>query len=374
MRLSALILSALLLTVLWGCEKGEQLQIENGVTSLRVTLLSDTGSGEQPLDATDGLTLNVKVEALDNTGAVVPDYDGILRFDAKPGFIGRNGWEELEVVSGDDVSLTLKRGFGAARIQVVDDARQLVGVSETFYLPEPTISTIQSTVGDIDGSPWSGSFLRIETGRIVVTHKTIGGFYATDVSADSYNHIYVYTHGIPSLERGDVLSWVSGTVSEFYGLTELAFPEYEIDCSYYPVPEPIAITVNMMSGSNFDRNKMESLEAGLVVLENARVRNVDAVDFFTYGQWVAHTADGVAITVLSREALPSFDPSLCLEGTSFTRIVGNLRQHWAADTDWIIVPRDPCDVQAESTKEACVLTPPDYCEKPSPETTCTFED
>ena len=362
--LASILLPALLSA---GCQY-EALDAAKGLTSLRVTLENEGGSAAHPLDPGAGLPVQVKVEALDETGREMSGYEGHLTFRAKTGFLGRNGWEEADVEGGDTVTLSLVRGFGPVRILAEDTEHFVVGVSEPVYLPEPTLSTIQTPTGSIDASPWADNFLRIESGRMVVTYAAGSGFYATDVRGSSYNHLYIYTHGFPSVDRGDVLSWVSGTVSEFYGFTELSFPDYGVRCHDHPLPEPVALTKAMLA----DDAAMESLEGGLVSAGNVSVAYVNTDAFFKYGQWSGRTGDGGAVTVMSLDALPEFNP-LLEKGVRFEKLTGVLRQHWSADSgapkgigsEWILTPRDLCDVTGYGDR-------PDACDDEPPATDCDF--
>ncbi len=343
-----------------GCEKSADMEALEGLTSLRITLESEAGSTESPLEFGDMLAVRLKVEALDHTGSPMPEYKGRVKFQARPGFLGRNGWEEFDVAHGQHVDLSLYSGFGDVRILAEDMDELVVGVAEPIHLEPPTLETAQRPKGDIDTTPWDGSYMRVETGRIVVTHATIDGFYATDIQGTEYNHIYVYTHSTPAVDRGDVLSYVGGSVSEFYGLTEISFPDYKVLCNYYTPPEPVPVTAVMLA----DRKSMEKLESGLVSVENVTVGGIDEYSYANYGQWVGRAGDKGEITVIIQEALPEFDP-YTYKG-AIEKIVGNLRQHWSADPEWILVPRDECDVWGVGER-------PETCDRAMPETTCAFE-
>lgn len=352
-----------LLLFICGCEYYGEVAPEHNVgasgtlTSYRLTLVGQYGTGSEPITLGDGKTVKIKVEAIDSSGEIIEGHSANLKFSAKNTYIGRNGWQYLDVTSGETVDVDLKRGIGPIRILAEDEETLCLGVSDIIYLPEPSMQTVQTPVNSGDSSPWISHFVRIETGTLIVTHVGLDGFYITDVSADSYNSIYVYTHGIPETDRGDKLKYIAGTISEFYGLTELSFPDYEVDCHYYPLPEPINLTASMLS----DNTEMEKYEGSLVMVENLKVAEVDEQTYYSYGQWKGETGDGGFITVISRETFSDLDPRT-FNGT-ITKMVGIMRQHYAANPDWMLLPRNECDVWGFGER-------PYYCDSKLPETTC----
>jgi len=354
---------AMLLMLVCGCEyygevPEEYNVVQNGkLTSYRLTLLEEYGTKADPLIINDSQPINLKVEAIDALGQVIEGHTANLKFSATNTFIGRNGWQNLDITSGDTVTIDLKRGVGPIRIMAEDAVSYSVGASDIIYLPEPSMSTIQTPVGTGDASPWSSHFLHIELGKLIVTHVGLTGFYLTDADADAYNSIYVYTHGIPETDRGDRLKFISGTISEFYGLTEMSFPDYEVECHYDQLPEPVLLTSSMLS----DNDEMEKYEGSLVTVENLTVYKVDETTYYNYGQWTGKTGDGGEITIISRDTVPELDPRT-FNGT-FSRMTGVLKQHYAANPDWMLMPRDECDVWGFGER-------PSFCDSEMPETTC----
>lgn len=359
------VLCLLLPVLVTSCRDYGPVEIGNDLTSLRLTLLSEPGSPESPLKlSADGVEISLKVEAVDASGQTVEDFTGKLTFRTSHGFLGRNGWVEEKVSSGDTVSFTLARGVGQLRIMAEDKETMIVGASDPIYLPEPTLATIQTPVGDIDASPWREHFMRIKTGTIVVTHVAGDGFYATDVDGTSYNHVYVYTHGNPECDRGDVLHFLAGTVSEFFGLTELSFPDYMVRCNFHQLPPAVALTGAMLS----DEVQMEMLEAALVSVSDLKVYQVNEFDYYSYGQWIGKSSEGYMITVATSGVLPGFDPrAFSQSGGQFSKLVGILRQHYAADPEWILVPRNECDAWGLGER-------PEYCDQNPPISNCDEAD
>jgi hypothetical protein len=354
-----------LLGLLSACTPGEALAPPTGLSSLRVTIENDTGSPESPLLVPDdGLELQLAVEAIDAEGNAITDYSGSIRISARNAFLGRNGWLNVDIANGDVVSAKLMRGFGSMRFLVEDTGTFVVGVSEPIYLPEPTIAMVQTPTGQIDGSPWSDHFVRVAKGTLVVTYVSLDGFYLTDVDSDAYNSMYVYTHGIPYTDAGDVLSYVSGTVSEFYGLTEMSFPDYDVRCNFHSPPTPVELTQQLLA----DDTVMERYEAGLVSLTNLKVYRVDDNDYLNYGQWVGRAANGAEVTMLTLDALPLFDPREGSNRTAvFEKVVGVLRQHWSAKPEWIVIPRTECDIWGVGERPA-------YCDEAQPATNCSNDN
>jgi len=263
-----------------------------------------------------------------------------------------NFWEQADVRSGGSVNLYLVRGFGDIRLMAEDDKTLVVGVTEAIPMANATLTAVQkpSTGGD---TPWKNKFVHVEKGTLVVTAIGLNGFYVTDTEASEYNHLYVYTRGIPDLDRGYILRYVAGTVDEFYKLTELSFPDYEWTGKKTKTPCPIELTASVLGSDD----EMEKLEGALVAIKDVMVdkENFFPPSFDEYGQWAAVTLTGGRITVATQGALPEFYPlEFSKANKRFKRMVGNVRQHSAADPEFILAPRDECDVWLdEPQSEAC---------------------
>lgn len=149
------------------------------------------------------------------------------------------------------------------------------GISQPIAYELPRINDIQ---GDGATTPFPYEAVEINTNRpkpLVVTRVASDGFYVTDLSeqANGYNHIFAFNFSTPpGMRVCDRVTFLSGTVVEFFGFTELSFPSYKLD---YPiegqsaceVPEPALLDAGVIA----DAVGMEKLESGLVRIEGFKV-------------------------------------------------------------------------------------------------------
>ena len=271
--------------------------------------------------------------------------------------------------------------------------------SETIYFKTPTISDVQ---GRGKASPFIHEEVEINRGQMVVTRIAPGGFYVTDIAdKDGYNSIYVYSyHTPPFLRVCDRITDLWGNVGEFYGFTELNFPTWSFEpwnekrgpCA---VPDPVVITPQMLK----DRDKMESLEASLVRIENivtgdtpvncdyngdgevnycsgnpddpeCKCRTRCEKDPFcteynnyrTYKQWAAvlNNGKGPRIWVISGQSVPDFDPFKNGGRIKVRAITGTLKEFKYLDPPWIIEVRCPDDLVVKGmpkrANESCIYS------------------
>lgn len=134
------------------------------------------------------------------------------------------------------------------------------------------------TVGDVQGfaaaTPYPFEGLELNTSppeQVVVTRVASDGFFVTDVGTDAkvkgYNNLYAFNFAAPAGMRVcDRVTYLAGTLNEFFGFTELSFPSYKLDYVYRPedclVPEPALLDAKTIATPT----AMESLESGLVRL------------------------------------------------------------------------------------------------------------
>ncbi len=405
MRSYLLIFPVLLSLLLAGCPDTSAPAKAVGHTSFKVTLSSDTGSAESRLDLDRNFKVKLSIEARDEQNDLMKKYDGKVRIKVKPGiFTERNtgdlhldmdpGSVELEIEDGKatDIELEIERSMGNAVIWVEDIDTFVSGVSETIYLKKITLAgaqypnhkaeVVESTQGTNlcekyetlgiapppDTSVWEYNAVRIETGSLIVTHSQIGGFYLTDTDEPDFGSIYVYTRGIPALERGDRLTYLSGNISEFFGLTELTFPSYAVECSHHALPEPVLINSAMLDCEM----EMEKYEGGLVRIDGVSPsKEIDDESYLNYGQWMAYKPDGGQISLSTEVAMPGYDPrSQEAKGKVIQSITGILRHHYSADPEWILVPRDECDVVCDFSFEGYDCAQPSWCKESMPQTNC----
>jgi hypothetical protein len=130
------------------------------------------------------------------------------------------------------------------------------------------------------------------------------GFYISDWREgdllNDYGHIYVYTYSNPDLieeeaegpvdiKVGQRLIWISGNVTEFYGLTEIGFPvwswkrQQDGTIGIHRLPEPVTVTAQDV----INPERMEALESAPVIVQDVRVGNFSETcsDYLQYGQW-----------------------------------------------------------------------------------------
>lgn len=338
-------------------------ELPEGLTSLKLTISGGRGSESDRLPATTPRQLSVRIAALDEQGRELPGYSGKLRFAAKTGLIDCEESVEMEVANGDTITLNLTNGLGDVRIMAEDMDSYVVGVSEIIYMEEADLETLQRPFDDMPGtsceaedhrewdrSPWAETFIRITRGKLIVTGASLSGFYATDVCGDEYNHVYVYSFSNPGVEVGDWLAWVSGVVNEYWGLTEISHDNLELESTGNKLPCPVTLTADMLN----DEKVMERLEGALVWMDDLYPLTV----MDSYGQWQGGLEKTRKIvTVLSKYTAPGFDPE------DYTNeavdVVGNLRQHYVANPEWIISPRDSNDIYTNGDRdENCQA--PDY--------------
>lgn len=200
------------------------------------------------------------------------------------------------------------------------------GVSKNLYFKNPTISQVQfveNVPGAIETSPLEGFRVTIDADSpgaindlsdcidsfgnirelLVVTSVSTDGFFITDVCTNggpvhapdtwrNFGSIFAFNfHAPEDLVPGDCITWVQGSVYEFYGFTELKNPNWSSPvclegspgcqpaCIDY-LPEPFVLDNATLS----DNYAMEMLESSLVSLENAVIGYTQSCDFTGNGQ------------------------------------------------------------------------------------------
>ena len=151
------------------------------------------------------------------------------------------------------------------------------GVSNAVEYALPKLSDVQ---GNGPATPYPYESIEINTSSpqdLVVTRVASDGFYVTDVNAaetaNGYNHIFAFNFSTPAKMRVcDRLTYLSGTINEFFGFTELSFPSFKLDpllegqtCT--KVPKPNLIDATKLKNAA----EMEKIESSLVRIEGYRV-------------------------------------------------------------------------------------------------------
>lgn len=301
-----------------------------GLSSFDITILQVNGADPPPIDAplpanigTTDEAWQFEIQAMDPFGAPI-DFDGYARILVEPGAVtavtgeGAVGRNVLFVDGKASGTALVTAVYGPSRLWVEDvgyvpvdpaapprcadgvddDGDGLIdypadggcafadddseepgsfaaGVSAPVHYALPRISDIQGS-GTETPYPFEGIQVNTQGARrVVVTRVASDGFYATDLDGPpgASNSIFAFNFSTPAGMRVcDRLVYLSGTLSEFFGFTELSFPSYDVtfvkegegDCE---VPEPTLVdqaTVN-------DAVLMESLESALVRIEGYHI-------------------------------------------------------------------------------------------------------
>lgn len=293
-----------------------------------------------PITFSTGPTLSYHLEVQNPDGSIDAGFDGWVRMSAKPGTVlplQRN----VHVVGGvaDNVPVTIVAGFGDTRVWAEDlgyapagpsrpdpacangkdDDRDgtidfpadpgcfapddddetsgslATGVSDVIYFARPRIADVR---GVAENGGTSTAFpreqVRMDTGYrpdtgkfdfdVVVTRIASDGFYATDVqdmNARGFASVFAFTFSPPQkLAICDRLKSFNGTVTDFFGFTEIGFPTWSVE--YYDpdrparpclVPEPRVLAANELAGVTTNLTTLFRYESGLV-----RVQTGGAVD------------------------------------------------------------------------------------------------
>lgn len=290
------------------------------------------------------------VDAIDPFGNIDPSFEGFARVSVVPGSVstvggldgsGRNvhisaghGEAEAEIAGifgatrlwvqdmgyipapagvkplcangtddDDDVLVDFPNDPGCAFADDMDEdsGTLLTGVSQEVTYLLPAVADLQGRQAETP-YPSVSAQLRTSPNEVIVTRVASGGFFITDLSEPghptAYNHLFAFNFNTPTDMRVcDRLTSLSGTVSEFFGFTEISFPSYEIGlwdftrppnectfenelevcgpdgycrrgtCQPCRVPEPVVLD-NMIIGSE---SSLESLESGLVSIDQFRI-------------------------------------------------------------------------------------------------------
>lgn len=303
-----------------------------------------------------------------------------------------------------------------------DDTEQggtfAAGVSAPLAYALPTISDIQ---GRGSTSPYPYESIEINASlpeRLVVTRVASDGFYVTDVSSGEvskgYNGIFAFNFSTPSGMRVcDEVTYLSGTINEFFGFTELSFPSYRLrypDLSKEPclVPEPAKVEAATLA----DAAAMEKLESSLARIEgfhvaknfgprvaknnvfgpdqsNCDVNGDGQLDFTSFeegscanacsadpecSEWTGYSArgnykasKGGSMIQIQTGAAPGFDP-IANRGVTLPSFTGTLRNFSGGTLNWTLEARcsddvvcappgcvcEGCAAAALSSQKACV--------------------
>ena len=145
--------------------------------------------------------------------------------------------------------------------------------------PAPDTLTIMEIQGQSDTSPYEGQIV-VTTG--VVTAVFGNNFFLEEQPGGAWHGIYVYRGGVsdPPVAVGDSLL-ITGTVSEYYGMTEMTNIVDLLILSYgATVPGPTLLATNDVND--------EAYEGVFVKVDNAQCTNDD----LGYGEWEVDDGSG----------------------------------------------------------------------------------
>jgi len=357
MKYASVAIALIVLAALAACSV--EFNDDTGISSFAVRV-SDGPTGtvsDSQAFPNEPLRFVLQIRALDQAGNFLSSYNGKVAFRIDPvGRLAAGQPSRLEIENGkaDDVEVFVEVCHGAVAIWVEDaggleqEGSYAAGSSQVLYFADPTIAQVQRT-DNFESSGLFGDFVEIRAAdrNVVVTNVRRDGFYCQDLDEPegAYAGMYVYTHNRPDVETGVRLTALRGQVDEFFGFTELGFPDYLTAGSGDEV-EPAVITSSRVGGDD----AMEQLESSLVRIENVTVCPVNE-QYYAYDQWPV-SFDGLAgcedttgtILIAETQVFDTIDPP-ALAGEIFTRITGTLRYHYLADPSWMLIPRRAADFE-----------------------------
>ncbi len=133
--------------------------------------------------------------------------------------------------TSEDIATTWDSSFGAPNPGICNALVVVPKVAEIFEIQ-----------GDGLSSPFAG--FEVTTEDNIVTVVGVDGFFLQtptsrdDFDDDTSNGIFVFTSDPPTVSVGDQID-VTGTVEEFFGLTEITFATISVDSTGNPLPAAI---------------------------------------------------------------------------------------------------------------------------------------
>lgn len=254
--------------------QGRNVHLTNGVAQgQQITLTGAYGDVHVLAEDIGYLPVDPNVRAPGCSDGLDNDGDGLIDFPADPGCAYAN----------DDTEIG---GTYAA------------GASSTLYYDLPTIPEVQ---GLGPSTPFQAQDVQAKVLgdgiNVIVNRVSAQGFYVTDsnvatdangvpvVARKDYGSLYVFNFGVPNGVRVcDKVTFLSGSMSEFHGYTEMGNPSFEVHPWAFPtldangnevahndgpclLPPPTVLDVSVVANAA----ELEKDEAGLVRLYGAHV-------------------------------------------------------------------------------------------------------
>lgn len=332
-------------------EIGSKDRTNNGVFTMRVTIPEGANRGvpATPLAFSDAHEYTVKIEALGRDGTPLANFNGTAQVSVNPGVLTSLSGPSVagrlvRFTNGvaDGVVVRFIRSYGETRIFAEEQGYELndgsttpgcsdgmdndndgrvdypadfgcaapnddserggsyaQGVSQPIFVGTPSIDDIQ---GPGTTAPLLNERVTVDTGSLVVTRISVGGFWVTDTSRvfcpregggmrRCASSLFSFNFRLPEGMRPcDQLSRLSGTVQEFVGTTQMAQPAWTIppeglytrETQMCPIPEAVVLRPKAMgemvsSAPALEVLDMASMDDALEPLENALVRLTDVV-------------------------------------------------------------------------------------------------
>ena len=156
----------------------------------------------------------------------------------------------------------------------------------------------------------------------IVTAVFYNGYFIEDPAGGAWSGLWVYDSSTPAL--GDRLR-LTGTVDEYYGLTELkSLTDYQVVSSGNALPDPAVPSTGSVS--------QEQWEGVLVQVKNVTVTNED----LGYGEW--SVSDGSGDVVIDDKGSYTYTP---VNDDALAAVIGPLDYGFGA---FKIQPRDDADI------------------------------
>ncbi|NOY27721.1 MAG: amidohydrolase family protein [Oligoflexia bacterium] len=203
-------------------------------------------------------------------------------------------------------------------------------VSNPGDTPCPALSATVDMVRNPDGASYVGEGATVTIDGLVVTGVSSSGYYAQDPTLSAWGGVFVYTGGAPTVSAGDQVN-VTGTVTEYYGLTELSDPSTDVTGTA-SIPALIALSSACDVAEGTDQG--EQLESMLVTMPDATVTdsNPDSPD--DYGEFEIDACLRVDDALYSYGTQPA-------EDTVYSTVAGVLSYTYSHRK---VEPRDASDL------------------------------